>query len=160
MTERASKIFNEWFTLYSNEDDKMTPETCALFIKGCTNEHPPVTDDRVVNMFKSYDKNNDGFIEREDFLIFYETASRSKAETVRENLRHHNIRSDLKKLSEVKEEENFEAKDMPRFKISKNTEYFNLLMSLLDHPKSLVAEEAWKLIQMLATNPDIYTKVL
>jgi serine/threonine-protein kinase ULK/ATG1 len=45
-------------------------------------------------------------------------------------------------------------------KISKNTEYFNLLMSLLDHPKSLVAEEAWNLIQMLATNPDIYTKVL
>jgi hypothetical protein len=138
----------------------MTPETCALFIKGCTNEHPPVTDDRVVNMFKGYDKNNDGLIEREDFLIFYETASRSKADTVRENLRHHNIRSDLKKLSEVKEEENFEAKDMPRFKISKNTEYFNLLMSLLDHSKSLVAEEAWNLIQMLATNPDIYTKVL
>ena len=100
----------------------MSPETCSLFIKGCTGEHPPVTDDRIVNMFKAHDKNNDGFIEREDFVAFYETASRGKAETVRENLRHHNIRSDLKKLSEVKEEEDFEAKDMPRYKISKNTE--------------------------------------
>jgi hypothetical protein len=84
-------------------------------------------------MFKTFDTNNDGFIERSEFLTFYENASRSKAETVRENLRHHCIRADLKKLSEVKEDESFEAHDMPRFKISKNDEYFSLLMSLLDH---------------------------
>ena len=140
LTERASKIFNEWFTLYSNENDKMTPETCSLFIKGCTGEHPPVTDDRIVNLFKTYDTNADGLIEREDFISFYTKASQGRAETVRENLRHHNVRADLKKLSEVKDEENFEAPDMPRFKISKNAEYFNILMSLLDHPKSIVAE--------------------
>ena len=70
------------------------------------------------------------------------------------------MRADLKKLSEVKDEENFEAPDMPRFKISKNTDYFNILMSLLDHPKSIVAEQAWALIQTLATNPEIYTQVL
>jgi hypothetical protein len=70
------------------------------------------------------------------------------------------VRADLKKLSEVKDEENFEAQDMPRFKISKNTDYFNILMSLLDHPKSIVAEQAWALIQTLATNPEIYTQVL
>lgn len=157
LTERAAKIFNEWFTLYSNEDDKMTPETCALFIKGCTNEYPPVTDDRITNMFKTYDTNNDGFIERSEFLQFYETASKTKADTVRENLKHHNIRVDLKKLSEVKDEESFEAHEMPRFKIAKNQDYFTQLMALLDHPKSMVAEEAWNLIQMLATNPEIYT---
>jgi len=35
-------------------------------------------------------------------------------------MRHHNIRADLKKLSEVKDVESFEAQDMPRFKIPKN----------------------------------------
>jgi Ca2+-binding EF-hand superfamily protein len=52
-------------------------------------------------MFKAYDSNNDGFIERAEFMTFYETAARSKPETVRENLKHHNVRADLKKLSEI-----------------------------------------------------------
>jgi hypothetical protein len=55
LSEKASKIFNEWFDMYSNENDKMSPETCCLFIKGCTGEHPSLTDERVVNMFKAYD---------------------------------------------------------------------------------------------------------
>ena len=46
----------------------MTKETCALFIKGCTGEHPSVTDERIVSMFKVYDTNNDDKIEREQFL--------------------------------------------------------------------------------------------
>lgn len=110
----------------------MTPETCALFIKGCTGEHPSLSDDRITKMFEAYDKNSDGFIERSEFLTFYELACRSKGDTVRENLRHHNIRPDLKKLSEIKDVESFEAQDMPRYKISKNQDHFNLLMGLLD----------------------------
>lgn len=38
LTEKAAKIFNEWFDLYSDENGRMTKETCALFIKGCTGE--------------------------------------------------------------------------------------------------------------------------
>lgn len=87
----------------------MTKETCALFIKGCTGEHPSLTDDRIVNLFKTYDANNDDKIEREEFLTFYETAARGKPDTVRENLRAHNIRNDLKKLSEIQEESTFTA---------------------------------------------------
>jgi len=52
-------------------------------------------------MFKAYDPNEDGKIEREDFLTFYESAARGKPDTVRENLKSHNIRNDLKKLSEI-----------------------------------------------------------
>jgi|LauGreDrversion4_2_1035121.scaffolds.fasta_scaffold11990_6 hypothetical protein len=118
LTEKAKKIFNEWFDLYSNSDGRMTKETCCLFIKGATGEQPTVTDDRVLGLFKLYDTNNDGFIEREDFLVFYENSARNKPDTVRENLRHHNVRPDLKKLSEVQEEESFLTKDMPRLKIS------------------------------------------
>ena len=123
----------------------MTPETCALFIKGCTGEHPALTDDRIVTMFNNYDSNKDGCIERHEFLNFYELASRTKGDTVRENMRHHNIRADLKKLSEVKEVESFEAQDRPRLKISVNQKYFDQLISLLDR-SGAVSESAWNLI--------------
>jgi hypothetical protein len=66
-------------------------------------------------------------------------------------MRAHNIRNDLKKLSEVHEESSFSMEDMPRYKISKTQEYFDLLMSLLDK-RGQVSEASWDLIQMLATN--------
>jgi len=53
-------------------------------------------------------------------MSFYETAARNKPDTVRENLRAHNIRNDLKKLSEIQEESSYSNDDMPRYKISKN----------------------------------------
>lgn len=79
----------------------MTKETCALFVRGCTGETPLINDDRIQNLFNAYDYNNDGFIEREDFMKFYETSCKVKPDTVRENLKAHNIRPDLKKLSEI-----------------------------------------------------------
>jgi len=87
--------------MYSDDTDGMTKDTCTLFIKGCTGENPGPNDDRVLNLFKTYDKNNDGRIERDEFITFYTNASRTKPDTVRENLRAHNIREDLKKLSEI-----------------------------------------------------------
>ena len=159
VVDKALQIFNEWFTMYSDENDQMTKETCILFIKGCTGEVPPPTDERVVNMFKAHDKNNDGKIERSDFLAFYETSCKSKPDTVRENLRAHNIREDLKKLSEIQEESSFQKEDMPRFKISKNQEYFDLLMGILDR-RDAASESSWDLIQMLATNEVLYKRVL
>lgn len=101
LTEKARQIFNEWFDMYSDESGSMTKDTCALFIKGCTGEYPSINDERITNLFKNYDINNDGKIERQEFMGFYETAARNKPETVRENLRAHNIRNDLKKLSEI-----------------------------------------------------------
>lgn len=48
---------------------------------------------------------------------------------------------------------------MPRLKISKNQQYFDILMSLLDKGAE-VSAASWNLIQMLATSPEIYTRVL
>jgi hypothetical protein len=98
----------------------MTKETATLFIKGCTGEQPLPNDDRIKGLFDKYDSNKDGKMEREEFLTFYELSSKTKADTVRENLRAHNIRNDLKKLSELQEESAFNTEDMPRYKISKH----------------------------------------
>lgn len=100
-TEQAAKIFNDWFTLYSNDDDLMSKEGCGLFIRGVTSEPPKIYDERVDSLFKTHDKNKDGFIEREEFLEFYRSASCGKDTTVRENLRHHNVRNDLLRLIDV-----------------------------------------------------------
>lgn len=100
-------ILNEIFDLYTNEEGLMTRETCTDFIRGCTGDKPPVTDDRVLFFFKTYDSDGDDKITRDDFLQFYTASSRSKPETVKDNLKAHNIRADLKKLSEVKEELEF-----------------------------------------------------
>lgn len=132
LSEKAKQIFNEMFDMYSDEQGAMTKETCTKFIKGCTNEQPLPNDERILTMFKVYDANHDGRIERDEFLNFFEVACRSKPDTVRDNLKHHNIRNDLKKLSEVTEESSFATEDMPRFKISKNQDQFDLLISLLD----------------------------
>ena len=48
---------------------------------------------------------------------------------------------------------------MPRYKISKKQEYFDLLVSLLDRHDSS-SEVSWGLIQMLATNENLYKRVL
>ncbi len=120
LNEKALKIFNEWFDMYSNEEGRMTRETCSLFIRGCTGEPATVNDERITGLFNMYDRNKDGYIEREEFLEFYETSCKTKPGTVRENMAKHNIRADLKKLSEIKEEETFATKDMPRLKISQN----------------------------------------
>ena len=36
---RAKEIFNEWFTMYSDENDQMTPVSACNFLKGATNEN-------------------------------------------------------------------------------------------------------------------------
>ena len=54
----------------------MVPETCALFIKGCTGDYPPLNDDRITGMFDRYDNNKDGKIEYADFIDFYESSCR------------------------------------------------------------------------------------
>lgn len=81
----------------------MTPDTTTLFIRGATNELVQPEDSRIQGLFKSFDSNKDGKIEREEFLVFYAEAARDKVERVYDNLKNHFIRQDLVKLSEVKE---------------------------------------------------------
>lgn len=48
---------------------------------------------------------------------------------------------------------------MPRYKISKNQDQFDLLISLLDRQDE-ASQASWDLIQMLATNQELYKRVL
>ena len=60
-------------------------------------------------------------MERYEFLQFYlDACNEGRSDRVRENLKQHFIRSDLKKMSDIVEEATFTKEEMPRFTISKN----------------------------------------
>lgn len=56
----------------------MTPESTTRFILGVTGEICVPTDYRIKGLFEKYDANNDGVMEREEYLKFYEDSSKEK----------------------------------------------------------------------------------
>lgn len=99
-------------------------------------------------------------MERHEFLKFYlDACTDGRIDRVRENLKQHFIRTDLKKMSDIVEDATFTKEEMPRFTISKNIDQFNALMDLLDRNDS-ASQHAWDLINSLCTNEDLYREVL
>jgi len=72
-------------------------------------------------------------IDLPDFLRFYyDAASGTSIKAVQSNLKNHNVRLDLKKMSEVIEEVAFDVNEMPRYTLSANQGQFDALFNLLD----------------------------
>lgn len=61
MTSKALEIFKEWFKAYS-ENGRMSMQNCAHFIESCTKDICKVDDYRVVDVFKNWDSNKDGYL--------------------------------------------------------------------------------------------------
>ena len=139
----------------------MTPESAVRFIYGATNERCGPDDSRITGLFKAYCKADLSCktLEREEFLNFYYSAAKDKPERVHDNLRNHNIRTDLKKLSEIVEETAFAKEEMPRFTMATKQEQFDLLMDLLNS-NSESSSVVWDLVRALSTNQEIYQQVL
>lgn len=157
LTPEARSIFGEWFDGFSH-DGLMTPEDCVEFIRSCTDDKCKTTDGRVKNLFQNHDHDNDGKVDKEGFVEFYRQASVRKEEVVRANILAHNYRNDLKKISDMCEENN-DKTVLPRYILSNNSDYFDTLFLLLDRPDDS-SKEAWSLIQKLVTNPTIQSKIL
>lgn len=157
LTKEAIAIFTEWFDQFSH-DGLMTPEDCVEFIRSCTDDKCKTSDGRVKNLFQNHDHDNDGKVDVNGFLEFYRLACIKKDEVVRNNILAHNYRNDLRKISDMIEE-NTDKTVLPRYILSHKQEYFDTLFSLLDRPDSS-SQEAWNLIQKLVTNPTIQQKIL
>lgn len=146
LTPAARRVFGGWYDMFCIKGE-FTKESAAHFIEGCCGDLPAPTDTRIAGLFQTYDKDGDGVIQRDEFLLFYKNCSRSeKATTVRENLKAFDVRADLKKWSEVEQEATLAIEEMPRYFISKDQETFDLLLELLDGKDPRVAEEAWELV--------------
>jgi len=157
LTPEAIGIFGEWFDAFSHED-LMTPEDCVEFIRSCTDDKCKTSDSRVKNLFQNHDHDNDGKVDKSGFVEFYRLACVKKEEVVRSNILAHNYRNDLKKISDMCEE-NSDKTILPRYILSHEQKYFDTLFELLDRTDDS-SKEAWNLIQKLVTNPRIQNKIM
>jgi len=121
------------------------------------------SDTRIQYILKNYDKEGKKYLSREQFLQFFidATLKPDKREAVWDNLHKMGIRNDLKNLDD---EFNFQTKDIdktnfPRYRLSKDSEFFDSLGKILDISAS-VANEGYNFINMLMTNSKIYQQIV
>lgn len=100
---RAVEIFSEWYDIYKNLDTGlMDAAGVARFISGATKQPCNFDDGRVDGILKQYDTDKDGNLTIDDFLQFYyNAASGTLLKAVHSNLKNHNVRLDLKKMSDI-----------------------------------------------------------
>ena len=159
---KAVEIFTEWYEMYKDPmTGLMGKVEVAKFIRCATGAPCGALDDRVSQIIKAYDDDKDGNVDLNGFLKFYYVAcTNNNLGAVHQNLLQHNVRLDLKKMSEVTEECSFEKTDMPRYTLSANQAQFSALFDLVDSSNSEVAKLIWDLVRSLATNQKTYQEVL
>lgn len=124
----------------------------AKFIAGATKQECDANDNRVQGILAKYDNDKDGQLNLQEFLDFYfQSSSGQTLKAVHSNLKNHNVRLDLKRMSEIVEEVSFAEHEMPRHTLSSNQEQFQALFGLLDRNDE-TSEDVWNLVRMLATN--------
>ena len=68
-----------------------------------------------------WDRDKDGLMNLKDFLDFYYDACMGAGlKAVKENLKAHNVRLDLKKISEMTEAVDYAEHEMPRYTLAAN----------------------------------------
>lgn len=70
LTPEARAIFEDWFETFS-KDGLMRKEDTVAFIRSCTEDNCSINDNRVTNLFRDYDNDNDGCVTKEEFVEFY-----------------------------------------------------------------------------------------
>ena len=107
--------------MYKNESGLMDAGCVAAFISGATKQTCTKSDARVTTIVGKYDTDKDEAIDLDGFLRFYTDASGGTTlKAVYSNLKNHNVRVDLKKMSEVVEEVDYAENEMPRHTLSAN----------------------------------------
>jgi len=156
------KIFNSWFDTFST-DGKQYKEDLSRFIKTVTNtkENISTDDSRISGLFSQYDREGKGWLDRDSFLSFYIDCSvkPERRRIVWENLHSMGIRNDLKSYDEPLEVFNTDKTILPRYQLSHNETFFNILFYLQDLHES-IANEAFDFLCTITTNPVIYKQIL
>ena len=153
LVPRFVEILTEWYHLYKNQETGLMDNVgVAKFVSGATKAPCPPEDERVDKIIQQYDTDDDKCIDLDGFLMFYYDACKGPGiNNVRKNIKAHNVRADLKRMSDIYEDVTFAETDMPRFTLSSNQQQFDALFNLLDRNDE-ATEDVWNLVRMLATN--------
>eukprot|EP00743_Colponemidia_sp_Colp-15_P003962 GILK01004274.1.p1 GENE.GILK01004274.1~~GILK01004274.1.p1 ORF type:complete len:2187 (+),score=414.92 GILK01004274.1:440-6562(+) len=156
---QAAKIFLEWFHRFA-KDGKMDRQGIADFIHSCTGDACKATDQRVSTCFTRFDSGAKNYLVEDDFLEFYRSACRERVEVVWSNLYTHGYRHDLKRTDDDEgESDDVDQTTLPRFILTQNQKYFELLFRLLDCGGQITTT-IWTLLMRLPTNPVIFNSLL
>lgn len=135
-----------------------TKADMAVYILACGAPDDSASDSRLTGIFRECcEPGQTEFLTADGFCRFYQEACRSREECVWSDLRRHGFRDDLRKEEDVLEEllsQQQHETELPRYILSANDKYFNLLFHSLNQALPAdVATEVWQLIQRLPTNP-------
>lgn len=97
LNPKSIRVFKVIFDQYST-DEKMNKTQCHDFTVKCLGSasSPKFYEDKINNLFKEYDEDQDDLLTFSDFLKFYKVASISRASTVWSNLRSFGVQGNFK----------------------------------------------------------------
>jgi hypothetical protein len=96
-----------------------------------------------------YDDDKDGAMTLDNFLQFYEDASRGRESTVRRNLETLRYRPDLQSVEQVKETVDYH--NMTRFRLYKCAFSYDILFELTQNKSLELRNKAIRLLKRLPT---------
>ena len=107
MNSKAARCFKVIFDKYST-NGLMDKDQCNSFTAVCLGSHSTTKyySEKISSLYNTYDEDKDGLLKFEEFLRFYEDAARDRPSTVWSNLRSHGVKSNLKFIDDLEEDEN------------------------------------------------------
>ena len=165
MNPKLKIIFKDWFKQFTKGTMKMDDEAIIRFIEGVTpNKNITKANDKRVTEFMKNDKEKRGYVNEEEFLLFFDKAIKDpfKISNVRTNLEYMGIGKDLRKKQNEFNENDIcfcENDKLPRYKLGNNFDFMNKLFEIYYNEP----EKNYKLINFLnylSTNEQIYNDVL
>ena len=161
LNPKLELILKEWFNEFTGGTGKMDPKGCSLYISKVTTtrEKVPENDDRITNFFRTYDKDNLGYVTEEKFLEFYLSSLNSKKDDiVWENLNAMGVREDLHKKDEPEEIPYIEKDKLPRYSLGNDKELIDTLFNMYNNFET--KKEIFEFLFFLTTNKEIYDNIL
>ena len=156
----------ELFGRFAFTDGAMSKTDFINFILACGAGENSATDDRIGRIFNKLADPATKYeiLTCEGFVEFYREASVDRPEAVWADLKVHGWRRDLKKESEVAQEEKKgkdDEKTLPRYLLASNAEYLQILFDVLGSTEATNEIEAsvWQLLQRLPTNPALFASL-
>lgn len=96
LNPKVVRCFKSIFERYS-ANGLMSKDQCNQFTSACLSSTSKRYDEKVRDLYSRYDYDNDGFLNWEGFLNFYEDAAReNKTTTVWSNLKSFGVNADFK----------------------------------------------------------------